>query len=350
MRTLHFLAPAEIDDDATPSGGNHYDRCLIEGLHALGWSVQVHLVAGAWSPANATAPQAVTTILQGLHTDAKVLVDGLIIQAAAAALAAEAARLRLMALLHMPPGGGTTSIAPDVRSLLQQMRAVIVTSAWCKHRLCRQYGLAAQQITVATPGVEGSPLAPGSRQGQQLLCVAAVSPPKGHDILIQALGQVADLPWQLTCAGPTAAGSSFLDHLHETARAAHIADRIRYLGPLPRPELAQVYAAADVLVLASREESYGMVVTEALAHGLPVIASRVGGMAEALGHGAKGQHPGLLIAPESSVALTAALRTWLTHARLRRQLRHAARQRRLTLQGWSNTAHRIAAALARVGS
>ena len=102
-------------------------------------------------------------------------------------------------------------------------------------------------------------------------------------------------------------------------------------------DLGRRYAAADLMVLASRAETYGMVIIEALARGVPVITTEVGGIPEALGHGADGIRPGLLVAPEDPPALAAALRAWLTDAELRRRLRQAAYARRKTLPRWSNT-------------
>ncbi len=117
-------------------------------------------------------------------------------------------------------------------------------------------------------------------------------------------------------------------------------------GPRTGADLDRSYAAADLLVLASRAETYGMVVTEALARGLPVVAADVGGVTEALGHGADGTRPGLLVPPEDPAALGAALRAWLGDAELRGRLRRAARERRESLPGWSTTASVIAGVLA----
>jgi glycosyltransferase involved in cell wall biosynthesis len=125
---------------------------------------------------------------------------------------------------------------------------------------------------------------------------------------------------------------------------------VSFSGPLTAGELDRVYAGADLLVLPSRNETYGMVVTEALARGLPVIASDVGGVTEAVGHDGDGVRPGLLVAPEDPVALAGALRAWLGDAELRSRLRAAARGRRESLQGWSSTASAVAAVLGRVAA
>ena len=93
-----------------------------------------------------------------------------------------------------------------------------------------------------------------------------------------------------------------------------------------------------------------MVVTEALTRGLPVIATAVGGLPEALGRATDGRRPGLLVPPDDSVALAAALRSWLTDADLRQRLREAARERRRTLSGWEAPTDRIAGILAKAAA
>ena len=107
------------------------------------------------------------------------------------------------------------------------------------------------------------------------------------------------------------------------------------------PVLAVAAAFAE-----GRAETYGMVVTEALARGLPVVAAEVGGVPEALGHGADGTRPGLLVPPGDPAALGAALRAWLGDAELRSRLRRAARERRESLAGWPATTSVLAGVLA----
>jgi glycosyltransferase involved in cell wall biosynthesis len=140
----------------------------------------------------------------------------------------------------------------------------------------------------------------------------------------------------------------FADGVRRRARDRGLDGRVRFPGALTGQELDRAYAAADVLVLASHAETYGMVVTEALARGLPVLATAVGGVTEALGHGEDGTRPGLLIPPGDPAALGGALRAWLEDAELRDRLRLAASGRRAKLRPWAATASAVADVLAGV--
>jgi glycosyltransferase involved in cell wall biosynthesis len=156
---------------------------------------------------------------------------------------------------------------------------------------------------------------------------------------------ISHLSWSCVCVGRLDREPAFVQALRRRALDAGLGDRVRLPGARIGAELQRSYTGADVLVLASRAETYGMVAAEALACGLPVIAADVGGLTEALGHGADGNRPGLLVAPEDPAALAAALRAWLGSAELRERLRRAARDRRGSLAGWSTTASLVAGVL-----
>jgi glycosyltransferase involved in cell wall biosynthesis len=188
--------------------------------------------------------------------------------------------------------------------------------------------------------VDPASLAPGSDAGTRLLCVAAVTPHKGHDLLAEALRKVADLPWSCVCVGSLDRDPDFVARLRPQLEA-----RVHLVGPRTGTALDAAYAAADLVVLASRGETYGMVVTEALARGIPVLATAVGGVREALGGAPDSGLPGLLVEPDDPAALAGALRRWLSDADLRRQLRRSARGRRTTLTGWAVTAGLISKVL-----
>jgi glycosyltransferase involved in cell wall biosynthesis len=203
---------------------------------------------------------------------------------------------------------------------------------------------------VATPGVDPADEASGTTGGGQLLCVAAVTAHKGHDVLVAALAAVADLPWRCVCVGTLDREPEFVRALRRRLDAAGLGSRVCFAGPRTGRELDAAYAAADALVLASHAETYGMVVAEALARGLPVIATDVGGLPEALGRTAAGRQPGLLVPPGDPQALAVALRGWLTDPDVRQHLRAAARERRRALSGWATTTDRVARVLTEVAS
>jgi len=346
VREVHVIVPEGIDDPARPSGGNTYDRRVCDGLAVLGWGVHEHAVRDA-----AALARAVRRIPDG----AVVLLDGLIASAAPAALVPQARRLRQVVLVHMPLGhrprvDEACAVRARERDVLAAAAAVVTTSAWSRRRLGELYALPADRVHVAEPGVEAGGLAPGSAAGDALLCVAAVTPDKGHDVLLDGLALATDLSWRCTCVGSLVRDPAFADRVRRAARKKGLGDRVRFPGPRIGPELDRAYAAADVLVLASRAETYGMVLTEALARGLPVIASEVGGVTEAVGHGDDGTRPGLLVPPGDPAALGAALRTWLGDADLRGRLRQAAWERRASLRGWPATTSVVADVLAGVAA
>ncbi len=350
---VHVVVPDGIDDPERPSGGNVYDRRLCDELTGIGWSVKEHAVRGSWPTPAPADRAALGEILAGIPDGAVLLVDGLVASTVPDVLVPEARRLRLVVLVHLPLGDGL----PGQESAAERRRegavlgaavAVVTTSTWTRSRLLDRHSLRPDRVHVARPGADPADIAPGTPGGGELLCVAAVTPHKGHDVLLAALAMIKHLPWQCTWVGSLDRDRGFVERLRSQARALGISDRVCTTGPLTGAGLETAYAGADVLVLASRGETYGMVVTEALARGLPVVATAVGGLPEALGRGPGGSSPGLLVPPEAPDALAEALSAWLGDAELRRSLRHAAEQRRATLSGWSSTADRVARVIAEV--
>jgi glycosyltransferase involved in cell wall biosynthesis len=313
---VHFIVPEGIDDPRRPSGGNTYDRRVIDGLAALGWTVRERVGART---------------VEQLPDGAVAVVDGLIASPAPDLLVPHAERLRLVVLMHMPFADARE------RAVLRAASAVIATSEWTRRRLTELYGVPAH---VAQPGVDAAPIAPGTAAGGALLCVAAVTRGKGCDVLLDALTTVPEESWRCTCVGSLDREPAFAAAMRRRAPAG-----VRFAGPLTGVGLARAYAAADLLVLASRAETYGMVLADALARGIPVLATDVGGVSEALG---RGPRPGMLVPPGDPYALGAALRRWLGDPGLRERLRGAARERRASLPGWPATASVVARVLADV--
>ena len=340
MTEIHLVLPAGYDDPHRPSGGNSYDRQVSSGLAGLGWTVVTHEIPDAWPTPGPAVADTVDRQLGRIPADRVVVVDGLLGTVAAAVLVRQAARLRLVALVHMPgPPGGP----PD--AVLHAVRLVVTTSQWTARTLVDRHGLPADKLLVAPPGTPSAELATGTGTGGALLCVAAVAQPKGHDVLFRALAVLSDHQWACVCVGPLDREPEFVHQQRRFLADSGIADRVELTGPLAGTDLDRAYGGADLLVQPTRLESYGMVVTEALARGLPVIGTCVGGVPEALGHAADGRRPGILVQPADDQALGAALADWLDHPNVRDNLRMSARSRRAMLGGWEQTVSTISAAL-----
>ena len=330
---LHLVVPGGVDDPARPSGGNRYDRRVAAELVARGHSLVEHGVDGAWPRPDREALGRLAGVLRQVPDQATVLVDGLVASAAPGVLVPTAGRLRLAVLVHQPVALASPGAHAGERAVLRAASTVVATSTWSRDWLQRSYRLPA--VAVAAPGVDPAPAATASAAGDRLLCVGRVGRSKGHDLLADALRRVGDLPWRCTWVGP----------LDEPGLAAGV-PRVEVTGPLSTEELATRYTEADLLLLPSRAESFGMVITEALARGVPVLASTAGGIAEAVGRAPTGAVPALLVPPGDAAALAGALRRWLTDPTVRRRLRAAAAGRRHTLTGWDLTTQRLVEALA----
>jgi glycosyltransferase involved in cell wall biosynthesis len=344
VRCVHLVVPDGVDDPRRPSGGNVYDVRASEELRAAGWDVVRHVVPRRSSGG---ATPAVGRALATLPDGSTVLVDGLVALRTAEVLVPESARLRVVVLVHMPVPDGTADAASAEGAVLRAAAGVVTTSCWSSELLTRRHGLASGRLHVALPGVDPAPPTGTSAGGGRLLCVANVAPWKGQDVLVEALAIVQDLPWRCTFVGSLDVDRGFTRRVQQLARGKGIAGRVEWAGALTAEELATRYADTDLLVHPSLGESYGMVVAEALARGVPVLGTGVGGVPEALGTTSSGV-PGLLVPPAEPQGLARELRRWLTEPRLREQLVRAARARREALPPWSTTAHHIARVLEEV--
>jgi glycosyltransferase involved in cell wall biosynthesis len=355
VSTVHLVVPEAVDDPERPSGGNTYDRRVAAGLSACGWTVHRHVATGDWPSADRASRSALTAALAGMPDDAVVLLDGLVASAVPEVLVPEGRRLRLVVLVHLPLGVGSTGgrAAEQISRecvVLAASVAVVVTSRWTRQWLLSAYGLEPGRVHVVVPGVDQATVVPRSVTGERLVCVGALTHVKGPDVLVEALAEVADLGWSCTCMGSMAVDAAYAEHVRRRSAALGLHDRVAFTGPLVGSELDAGYATADLVVAPSRTETYGMAVAEALARGIPVVGSDVGGLPEALGRSPDGCRPGILVPAGDTARLADALRCWLTDAGLRADLRRAARARRATLTDWSVTAERLSGILEEVAA
>jgi glycosyltransferase involved in cell wall biosynthesis len=344
LRTVHVVLPGDVDDPALPSGGNAYDRRICRGL-GDGWAVEEIAVPGSWPRPGGAARAALRRALAALPDGAVVLLDGLVACGVPDVVVPQADRLALVVLVHLPLGDeeGGGDLAAGERAVLHAATAVVATSPWTAARLGAVHGLSG--VDIARPGVDAAPLARGSGGVGRLMCVGSVTPTKGQDVLVAALATITDLPWTCALVGPLRRDPAHVAGVRSAIARHGLGARVRLTGPLTGPPLDAAYDTSDLLLVPSRAEAYGMVVTEALARGIPVIGSAVGGVPENVGADA-----GLLVPPGDAGALAGALRRWFADPDLRDRLRRGAAARGRGLDGWEVTTRCLDTVLRRCGT
>ncbi len=352
---VHVLMPGGVDDTASPSGGNAYDLRMCRELAAHGRPVREMRLPGGWPQPTAAEEEGLARALGELPDGSLVLVDGLVACGVPGIVVPQARRLRLAVLVHLPLAD-ETGIAPELaaeletreRETLRAADAVITTSHWASRDVAARHGLEERRVHTVCPGTDPAPLAHGSGDTPRLLCVAAVTPRKGQDLLVRALTEVRDLAWSCELVGSLDRDPGYTAQLRRLLDDSGIADRVLLAGPRTGEQLEASYGAADMFVLASHAETYGMVLTEALARGVPVLATAVGAVPDTVGKASDGSIPGILVPAGDAAALAAAMRRWLTDPSIHRHLTTTARDRRAGLQGWPEASRHLAGVLERL--
>lgn len=346
---LAFVIPGRLD---TPTGGYIYDRRIIAGLRASGLAVDVRQLSPLFPFPNAEALTQAAAELEAIPDGTLVVIDGLAAGAMPAQIEHESPRLRIVALVHHPLARETGlrpsdagELAISERRTLGAVRHVVVTSRATAALVSREYGVPSSRLTVVEPGTDAGVRGKGSAGARtELLCVASMTPRKGHVTLMRALALIRDLDWSLTCVGsmrrdPVAP----LRVLKEVGRAK-LNNRVVFKDEVQGPDaLAPFYDCADIFVLPTEYEGYGMAVAEALAHGLPVVSTPTGGIDDLVGTRA-----GILVPPGDHEALAQALRRLITDKPEYERLREGAWAVGQTLPTWEAQAGRMAAMLTKL--
>ncbi len=338
VRRFAFAVPGDL---ATPTGGYAYDRRMIAELQRLDWHADVLGLGDGFPQPSAEQKSYAEARLSEVAKDVPIVVDGL----AFGALPEAAEKLQahtLVALVHHPLAF-ETGLKPEVaemlwtseRVALAATRHVIVSSPSTAQLLADDYDVPLERMTVAPPGTDpAAAQSSGSSDGiVRLVSVGAIVQRKGFDVLIAALAELTDLPWRLAIAGDRTRDPAAVAALDADVARHKLGDRVELLGALPQDRIGALYAGADLFVLASRFEGYGMAYAEAIAHGLPVIGTTAGAIPDTVPPEA-----GVLVEPNEVKPLVRALRMLIANAEERRWFASGARDVALRLPTWEDSA------------
>ncbi len=341
----HFVIPG---DWLQRTGSHRYDHRIVMGLRELGLPIELMALDASFPyptpSALAHADTAVATIPDG----ALVIADSLAFGAMPAIAHRHADRLRWVALVHHPlwleTGLDATvrqQLKADEAQALTAARRVIVTSPSTVAELV-EMGVPRDHVRVVEPGTDAAALARGSQPGQglKLLCAASVTPRKGYRVLIDALAGLRDRTWQLECLGSLTMDPAEAAAVQSMIDAARLADRVFLRGEADDTALAAGYAAADVFVLPSYHEGFGMVLTEALARGLPIVSTTAGAIPRTVPPDAA-----ILVPPGDTLQLRRALARVMDGTDERYRLAQGAARARARLPDWPSACRRFAAAI-----
>lgn len=325
VKEVVFAVPGDL---GTPTGGYTYDRRIVAELPALGWQPEVINLGEGFPCPTAHTRASACARLSALPHGRPLVIDGLAFGALPDVAEGLRARHPLVALVHHPlaleSGLGAAESAAlhaSERAALACARHVVATSAKVARLLMDDYGVAPDGMSVVQPGTDRVPARPRNENSVvQLLAVGSLVPRKGYDVLIAALAQLTHLPWRLTVVGDCERSPQTARQVRADIARFALAEQIALLGTVGTDELAPLYASADLFVLPSRFEGYGMAYAEALAHGVPVVGTTAGAIPATVPADA-----GVLVPPDDVDALAAELQRLIANAGERDRLAAGAR-------------------------
>jgi glycosyltransferase involved in cell wall biosynthesis len=338
-----FAVPGDL---SAPTGGYEYARRVLQALPDLTY---LKLPGGFPDPDEAVLREA-TAALRAVPAGAVLLVDGLALGAMPVACL-ERMPAPIVALVHHPlfmesgiSGARRSALRTSEHAALALAAHVVTTSADTAATVSKVFGVARDRISIAEPGTDPAVRAVGSGVPPRLLAVGSVVPRKGFDLLVQALGGLVELDWTLVIAGTLDRDPAAVAALRAAIVARGLVGRVTLIGPVDRVTLDGLYAATDVFVISSLYEGYGMAAAEALARGLPMVASTGGALAMTVPDAAA-----LRFSPGDVAGMRAALDLMLRDPVRRAACADASWTAGRGLPAWSDTGRSIAAVLMRAG-
>lgn len=343
LRAALFVVPGDPDQK---TGGYRYVQRVVEGLKDNGVDASVAGISGAFPVPDRMAEVSMESLLADLPDDSVVVLDGLAMGGLPEIVGNHSSRLRIVSLVHHALAD-ETGLPEELRDwlfrverrALSRVAGVITTSSHTAQRL-DGYDVPATAIRVVEPGadtVAGLNVQPPTLKEQggtiNLLCVAHLSPRKAQHQLVKALSDLRGFSWHCTLAGSLERDEDYARQVKGIVQNLGLEQQITLAGELDDEGLARAYAKADVFVLPSVYEGYGMVIDEALTAGLPVITTDGGALAST------GRRPGIRQYRAGDVgALRTCLEEWLGSPENLLEVTLRAREEARSLRTWKVTA------------
>ncbi|MEL6808615.1 MAG: glycosyltransferase family 4 protein [Pseudomonadota bacterium] len=338
MTKAVFAIPGNKD---RRTGGFIYEARVLAELNAMGCTTR-HLQLPDSFPDPTHEDMARTlTDLHAIPADQVIILDGLVFGAIDPAGLAQVPA-PVIAMIHHPLGLETGLPADRAAHLLRNEAAALqhaahtmVPSPETKAILCRDFGAVPDQISIAPPGFDRPIVDLRPTDPPLILSVGLLAPRKGHDVLLDALGGIFDLNWQAEIVGRTY-DQTYAGRLLSQTRDLGLDKRVTFAGELDQRALTQRFNAACVFALATRYEGYGMVLSEAMFYGLPIVTCRSGAVPTTVGDAAR------LVDADDAGAFAQGLRDVLGNREEAARLSGLARARAETLPMWADTARAFA--------
>jgi len=331
-----FAIPGDKD---RRTGGFIYEATVLRVLNELGCATQHMILPDSFPDPTAADMQTTLDRLRSVPPTCPIILDGLVFGSIDPAGLATV-QAPVIAMIHHPLGLETGLDAERAKMLRQNETAalkhtdhVIVPSPHTADILISEFDADPDKITIAPPGFDRPEIVSDAASTKidppLILSVGLLAPRKGHDVLLDALSHITNVSWQAEIVGKTHDAET-RDALIGQIDRLDLSQRVHLSGELEQAQLDTRFRSASVFALATRYEGYGMVLSEAMLYGLPVVSCSVGAVPETVGDAgilvpvndaqafAKGLHLALKNQDEftaKSIAMAETLPTWTDTAR-----------------------------------
>jgi glycosyltransferase involved in cell wall biosynthesis len=297
--SVYFLSGGDIN---SLTGGHLYNMHIINGLKNKNYSVSLQAAGGKWDNKEGIDKMC-RLYLQKIPWGSCIIIDSLILASLTNLVRKSMDRFKFLGLIHLPVSydiktGIHGKLSEDELGALNHMHRLVVTGGFTFDLLCNA-GIDPRKITIIQPGTDQFPRkAQYARVPSNLLCIANYSALKAQDVLIRALSRLKTRNWTLHLYGDTDRDPEYTSFLRSLILYLGLESRIIVHRIVERQNISKVFLEADLFILPSLFESYGMVLSESLAHGIPVISTLAGNIRNTVPEGM-----GILIEPGNEAEL-----------------------------------------------